>query len=57
VLVSACRERSRRGRCACHEHAEDDDFVQSRALYRDVMTGTGKEHLVTGIVSHVKAGV
>jgi hypothetical protein len=22
-----------------------------------VMTGTGKEHLVTGIVSHVKAGV
>ena len=45
------------GRYAYDKHAEDDDFVQPRALYRDVMADTDKEHLVTNIVSHVIAGV
>jgi catalase len=45
------------GRYAYDKHAEDDDFVQPRALYSDVMTGTDREHLVTNIVSHVKAGL
>jgi catalase len=45
------------GRYAYEKHADDDDFVQPRALYRDVMTGTDQDHLVTNIVSHVKAGV
>jgi catalase len=45
------------GRYAYDKHAEDDDFVQPRQLYRDVMTDTDKAHLVTNIVSHVKAGV
>ena len=45
------------GRYAYEEHAEDDDFIQPRALYRDVMTDTDQEHLITNIVSHVKAGV
>jgi catalase len=45
------------GRYAYDKHADDDDFVQPRALYRDVMTEVDKEHLVTNIVSHVKAGV
>jgi catalase len=45
------------GRYAYEEHAEDDEFVQPRALYRDVMTDTDQEHLITNIVSHVKAGV
>ena len=33
-------------------HAEDDDFVQPGALYRDVMNDTDREHLVTNIVAH-----
>jgi catalase len=37
--------------------ADDDDFAQPRALYCDVMTDTDKDHLVTNIVSHAKAGV
>jgi catalase len=45
------------GRFAYEKHAEDDDFVQPRKLYREVMTDTDREHLVTNIVSHVKAGV
>jgi catalase len=45
------------GRYAYEKHAADDDFVQPRALYRDVMTDTDREHLVTNIVNHVKAGV
>jgi catalase len=45
------------GRYAYDKHRDDDDFVQPRALYRDVMTDTDREHLVTNVVSHVKAGV
>jgi catalase len=45
------------GRYAYEKHADDNDFVQPGALYRDVMTDTDKEHLVTNIVNHVKSGV
>jgi catalase len=45
------------GRYAYDKHRDDDDFVQPRALYRDVMTDTDREHLVTNIVSHVRTGV
>jgi catalase len=45
------------GRYAYDKHRDDDDFVQPRALYRDVMSDTDREHLVTNIVSHVRAGV
>jgi catalase len=44
------------GRYAYEKHADDDDFVQPRALYRDVMTDTDRDHLISNIVSHVKAG-
>ncbi len=40
------------GRYAYEKHAEDDDFVQPRALYRDVMDDTAREHLVGNIVGH-----
>lgn len=33
-------------------HAEDDDFSQARALYRDVMDDTERAHLVDNIVGH-----
>jgi catalase len=45
------------GRYAYEKHSEDDDFVQPRALYREVMTDIDREHLITNIVNHVKAGV
>ena len=45
------------GRYAYAKHAEDDDFAQPRALYRDVMTNTDRQHLVNNIVAHVSAGV
>jgi catalase len=40
------------GRYAYEKHADDDDFVQPRALYRDVMGPTDRDHLVTNIVAH-----
>jgi catalase len=45
------------GRYAYEKHAEDDDFVQPGALYRDVMDGTAREHLVTNIVAHASDDV
>jgi len=44
-------------RYAYTRHAEDDDFVQPRALYRDVMNDTDRDHLVTNIVAHASDGV
>jgi catalase len=44
-------------RSAYTRHREDDDFVQPRALYERVMTDTDRQHLVTNITNHVKAGV
>jgi catalase len=40
------------GRYAYERHADDDDFVQPRALYRDAMNDTDREHLATNIVAH-----
>jgi catalase len=45
------------GRYAYEAHRDDDDAVQARALYRDVMDDTDREHLVTNIVAHASAGV
>jgi catalase len=45
------------GRYAYELHAEDDDFGQPGALYRDVMNDTDRDHLVTNIVGHASAGV
>jgi catalase len=39
------------------KHPGDDDFVQPRALYRNVMTPVDREHLVTNIVAHASDGV
>jgi catalase len=45
------------GRYAYEKHRDDDDFVQPRALYRDVMSETDREHLATNIVAHAGDGV
>jgi hypothetical protein len=39
------------GRCAQRRHSDDDDFVQARALYRDVMNDTERSNLVSNIVA------
>ncbi|MBW2560242.1 MAG: catalase [Deltaproteobacteria bacterium] len=42
------------GQAARHEYAHpNDDFVQPGNLYRDVMTGEDRKHLVGNIVSHL----
>jgi catalase len=45
------------GRYAYEKHAEDDDFVQPRALINDVMDDTDRDHLVTNIVGHASKEV
>jgi catalase len=45
------------GRYAYEQHADDDDFVQPRALYRDVMTDVDRDHLIANIVAHASDGV
>jgi catalase len=45
------------GRYEATKHRDDDDAVQPRALYRDVMTDTDREHLVTNIVAHASDNV
>jgi catalase len=45
------------GRYAYEQHAEDDDFIQAGALYRDVMSETDREHLVTNIAAHASNSV
>jgi catalase len=45
------------GRYAYERHAEDDDFGQAGALYRDVMDDTDREHLESNIVAHAGDGV
>ncbi|MFE5737651.1 catalase [Streptomyces celluloflavus] len=42
-------------RSAHRLHAQDDDFVQPRALWEQVMTDVDREHLVTNIVAHASA--
>jgi catalase len=45
------------GRYANARHAEDDDFVQPRALYREVLSDTDRDHLVENIVGHASEEV
>jgi len=45
------------GRYAYEKHAEDDDFVQAGALYREVLGDVDQNHLARNIVSHVSEGV
>jgi catalase len=45
------------GRYEYEPHADDDDFIQPRTLYREVMSETDREHLVTNIVAHASDGV
>jgi catalase len=44
-------------RTAYVKHANDDDFVQPRTLYREVLSATDRDHLVTNIVGHLKEAV
>jgi catalase len=44
-------------RSAYELHAEDDDFIQAGNLYRDVMSATNRDHLVSNIVGHMADGV
>jgi catalase len=45
------------GRYAYEKHRDDDDTVQPRALYRDVMTEMDRRNLVNNIVVHASDGV
>src|SRR5919112_877066 len=45
------------GRYAYEKHADDDDFVQPRALYQEVMDDTDREHLASNIIGHASDGV
>ncbi|GAA4589644.1 catalase [Planotetraspora phitsanulokensis] len=42
-------------RSAYVKHAEDDDFVQPRALWENVLSDTDRAHLVGNIVGHASA--
>jgi len=44
-------------RSAYTPHAEDNDFVQPGNLYRQVLSETDREHLVSNIVTHMSQGV
>ncbi|HWF74341.1 MAG TPA: catalase [Solirubrobacteraceae bacterium] len=45
------------GRYAYELHAEDDDFGQPGALYREVMDDTDREHMASNIIGHASADV
>ncbi|MEW9527651.1 catalase [Microbispora sp. NPDC049125] len=42
-------------RSAYARHREDDDFVQPRALWENVLSAVDREHLVSNIVGHASA--
>jgi catalase len=44
-------------RSAHTKRRDDDDFVQPRALVERVMTDEDRDHMVTNITNHVRAGV
>ncbi|MHB1597973.1 MAG: catalase [Acidimicrobiales bacterium] len=44
-------------RAAYSLHAEDDDFGQAGALYRDVLSSPERERLAANIVGHASSGV
>jgi catalase len=43
-------------RAAYHAHKDDTDFVQPGAMYREVMSETDRDHLVTNVVNHTSNG-
>jgi catalase len=45
------------GRYSYEKHADDDDFVQPRALYQNVMNDNDREHLVLNIAAHASDAV
>jgi catalase len=44
-------------RTAYQAHKGDNDFIQPGTLYRQVMTPTDRDHLVSNIVGHLSHGV
>jgi catalase len=44
-------------RSAASLHPEDNDFIQPGNLYREAMSATDRDHLVTNIVGHLGDGV
>lgn len=44
-------------RTAYEAHRDDDDFVQPGTLYREVMSATEREHLVSNVAAHLGDGV
>jgi catalase len=50
-------EAAEMGRYAYDKHADDDDFIQAGALYRDVMTPVDRDNLVANIVAHASDDV
>jgi catalase len=38
-------------------HKDDNDFIQPGTLYREVMSPTDRDHLVSNIVGHMSQGV
>src|SRR5439155_865992 len=44
-------------RTAYVAHKDDNDFIQPGMLYRNVMTPTDRDHLVSNIVGHLGQGV
>jgi catalase len=44
-------------RTAYAAHEDDDDFMQPRTLYRQVMTQSDRDHLMGNLVSHLGQGV
>ncbi|MGH9065089.1 MAG: catalase [Acidimicrobiales bacterium] len=44
-------------RSAYRAHREDTDFVQPGTLYREVLSETDRDHMVTNIVGHASQGV
>ena len=44
-------------RAAYSPHAEDDDFSQPGALYRNVLSVTDREHLTSNIIGHASNAV
>ena len=44
-------------RSAYTPHREDDDFVQPRTLWEQVLSATDQQHMVGNLVAHLMAGV
>jgi catalase len=44
-------------RTAYLAHKDDNDFIQPGTLYRQVMSPTERDHLVSNIVGHMSQGV